>query len=248
MDLNKKSTLEILELLIVFAVFSLICVIYIPISIWNEESVFEKESRFRMRNLYDLEEFYNELTGSYTKDYNEAVMVVNSVRDSIVADSLYLGEQKLLLFGKEYNIDVSDDFSFEFDTTFGFQKFRKDTVLDTVLTVVVYSKDLSRNDTSFTQKRYLDDYSSNPDFMGVINEEFVERVEKVEYYQTFLPDSLTYFCPLINQQYDININDDNSGFRIASPIKELYTENRYLFFSFKARSHGYISDGNPSWD
>ena len=55
-------------------------------------------------------------------------------------------------------------------------------------------------------------------------------------------------CPLTHELYKITIADNQSSVRVASPITELYKENRYLIFSFKANNHGYIKDGLRSWD
>ncbi|GIR89031.1 MAG: hypothetical protein CM15mP87_05230 [Candidatus Neomarinimicrobiota bacterium] len=50
-------------------------------------------------------------------------------------------------------MDVDESFGFEYDTTFGIKSFRKDTVLDTTVQIVLFSEELGRNDTSFIQKR-----------------------------------------------------------------------------------------------
>ena len=92
-DQNKLT--DLLELLTVVAFFFLIFCYYAPVSIWAEEREFEKKSRFNMQNIYDIEMFYEQLTGSYSPNYYEAMNVVNSARDSLLGDSLYIGEQSL---------------------------------------------------------------------------------------------------------------------------------------------------------
>ena len=248
MKINKERSADLLEVGMVAALVLLVIVIYVPIAIWEEEKIFKTESRFRMQNLYDLEVFYEQLTGNYNPNILEAMNIVNAVRDSVVADSLYAGEQTITLFGKNYNVDVAGSFEFEYDTTFGFKRYRRDTILDTTLKIVMYSNELARHDTSFTQKKYLNDYTSDPNFVSIIGEEPVERVELVEYYQTFLPDSSTYICPLTGKNYTVSIDNDKKGLRVASPITATYKEPRYLLFSFKSNSHGIINDGNRSWD
>ena len=62
--------------------------------------------------------------------------VVNAVRDSTIADSLYLGEQNLFINNEQYIIDVNESYGFEYDTTFGIKSFRKDTILDTILQII----------------------------------------------------------------------------------------------------------------
>ena len=100
MNISKERITDLIEVGMVVAIVLLVIVIYVPVAIWEEERSFQMESRFRMGNLYDLEVFYEQLTGSYNPNFLEAMNVVNAVRDSVVADSLYIGEQHLTLFGK----------------------------------------------------------------------------------------------------------------------------------------------------
>jgi hypothetical protein len=78
--------------------------------------------------------------------------IINAVSDSVTADSNYVGEQKLNLLGKVINVNVPAGFGVEFDTTFGFHKFKRDTIADTTSTVIMYSEELSRNDTIFVRR------------------------------------------------------------------------------------------------
>ena len=247
-DQNKLA--DLLELVTVVAFFFLIFVIYAPVSIWAEEREFEKRSRFNMQNIYDIEMFYEQLTGSYSSDYYEAMNVVNSARDSLLGDSLYVGEQSLTLFGRKYNVDINESFGFNFDTTFGFKSYRRDTILDTTVQIIMYSKELSRNDTSFTQKKYLNTYMNDPSFIKVIDEEPLSRIELIEYYKTFIPDSNTFSCPLTGNPYIIDVDNENKKFRVVSPIsrKSPFKDQRFLIFSLKSNGHGEINDGNRSWD
>ena len=79
----------------------------------------------------------------------------------------------------------------------------------------------------------------------LLKQESTERVEAVEYYDTYIPDSSLYNCPLSNKPYNIEIFDD--AITVSSPI-ELIEEDRYMLFTFKATSHGFIKDGRKSWD
>ena len=76
----------------------------------------------------------------------------------------------------------------------------------------------------------------------------MKRVEAIEYYKTYLPDSSNYYCPLTNIPYLMEIGEDDASLKVSSPIKETIKEPRYLLFSFKANSLGIIKDGQKSWD
>ena len=245
MKITKNNKTDFLELIIIASLFLLIVVIYVPVAIWEEEDAFRKESRYRMQNLYDVESFYQRLTGVYTPNFFEAMNLINSVRDSTLSDSLFIGEMEVLLNDKKYEINVDETFSFEYDTTFGQKSFRKDTVNDTTLQISYYAEELGRNDTSFIRKQDLSMYSMKNDF-NVLKEEPTERVEAIEYYNTYIPDSSNYYCPLSNKPFNLEITNDNN-LSVSSPI-ELIKEDRYLLFSFKAFSHGHIKGGRRSWD
>ena len=248
--MNQNKLSDLLELAMVLAFLFLIFVIYVPVFIWAEEHDYEKRSRFNMQNIYDVEVFYEQLTGSYSPNFFEAMHVVNSARDSLLGDSLYVGEQNLTLFGRQYNVDIYETFGFNYDTTFGFKSYRRDTILDTTVQIIMYSQELGRNDTSFTQKKYLNTYMEDPNFVEKLSEEPLKRVELVEYYKTFLPDSSTYSCPLTTKPYTINADNKNKKFKVVSPItrENPYKDPRFLIFSLKSNGHGEINDGNRSWD
>ena len=248
MKLSQQNKTDFLEIAIILAMFFLIIVIYVPVAIWEEEAHFRKESRHRMQNLYDVEEFYSRLIGSYNPNFLEAMTLINAARDSVVADSLFIDEQQITIGGKVFIVDIGESFEFEFDTTFGFKSFRKDTVNDTTVQIALYAEDLGRIDTSYIRKKDLSGYESDENFIEIVKVEPMKRVEAIEYYKTYLPDSSNYYCPLTNISYQMEIGEDGSSLKVSSPIKETIKESRYLLFSFKANSHGIIKDGQQSWD
>ena len=248
MELTKQNQTDLLEIAIILALFFLVVVIYVPVAIWEEETYFEKESRHRMQNLYDVEKLYSMLTGEYNPNFLEALTLVNTTRDSAVADSLFIGEQRVRLYGKEFFVDVGESFGFEYDTTFGIKSFRRDTVMDTTIQIVVYAEDLGRHDTSFIRKKDLLGYQQDENFLDIVKEEPIQRIEAVEYYKTFLPDSSTFYCPLTRDPYVMEISEDGSDLIVTSPINDPIIKSHYVLFSFKAVSHGTIRGGRKSWD
>ena len=90
---KQKFFNDYLEVTTFFVFILTLLVIFIPSLIWEEEDMYKNESRYRMQTVYNVENFYNILTGSYEPDGKKAVTLVNAVRDSVMADSTFLGEQ-----------------------------------------------------------------------------------------------------------------------------------------------------------
>ena len=245
---QRKKYSDILELVIVFSFLFLIISIYVPRAIWDEEELYENQSHFHMENMYDVQNFYKSITGEYDPDGLWATEVVNSVRDSLTGDSTYLGEQSITLGNKSFMVNVPKGYDIEFDTTFGFPMTRRDTIFDTTATIVMYSEDLSRNDTSYVQKKRLTMFMSDSNFIALLDEVPTKRVEVVSYYDSYMPDSIMYFCPVTNKPYLISLSDEGNAVRVDSPIEETVVRKRYTIFAFKADNHGFIDDGTKSWD
>ena len=249
-DLSKKRKThsDLLELAIVFAFLFMVISIYVPRAIWDEEEQFADESRFHMENMFDVQNFYKSIVGEYNPDGLWATQVVNSVRDSLTGDSTYLGEQSITLGNKTFMVNVPKGYDVEFDTTFGFPMTRRDTVIDTTATIVMFSEELSRNDTSYVQKKRLAQFMADTNFVELLEEAQSERVEVVNYYDSYMPDSSMYFCPVTNKPYLISLKEEGNAVRLESPIEETVVRKRYVIFAFKANNHGFINDGSRSWD
>ncbi len=249
-DLNtkRKQYSDILELGIVFAFLFLIICIYVPRAIWDEEELFENESRFYMENMYDVQNFYKSVMGEYNPDGLWAIKVVSSVRDSLTGDSTYLGEQSITLDNKTFSVNVPKGYDIEFDTTFGFPMTRRDTITDTTNTVVMFSEELARNDTSYIQQKNLSKFTEDSNFVALLEQVPTELVEVINYYDSYIPDSSMYFCPVSEKPYLISLKDEGNAVRVDSPIEETIVRRRYTVFAFKANNHGFINDGSKSWD
>ena len=93
--MNKKydKKISILDWFIVGSIIVMFLMVYIPQNIWSEENHYKKERRNRMKIISQAEEFYYELTGTYTLDFEELFLLVESAMDSLLADSLFYGEQ-----------------------------------------------------------------------------------------------------------------------------------------------------------
>jgi len=120
-------------------VIAFLGVIYMPRLIWDQEEAVEAESRFYMENVYDVLSYYERLTGERTADGQWAIKVVNAARDSLTADTTFLSKQKIHLDGGTADVDMFANYTTVYDTSFGFLKTRKDTLLDTVIVILFES-------------------------------------------------------------------------------------------------------------
>lgn len=241
---NKHLLTDGLEFLIIFAMIFLLVTIYVPQAIWAEEKAFEEMSHFRMENIFEIEDFYHQLRDEFSEDALWAMNVVNAIRDSLTADSTFLNEQILYLDDQVVNVTVPLGWDINYDTTFGFRSKRKELIEYTQYVVVTFSASRNAYDTSYVVLKDLAAIKEDPSFVGIIAENLEERVEIITYYDTYMPDSSFFYCPLTNESYEISIEN---GIKVSSPIKEEIIERQYLVFSFRGANHGYIEDGVPSW-
>ena len=103
-EFNKK--ISILDWGIILSGIILFIMIYIPNSIWKEEKELKDISRHRMEVIANAQEFYYELTGSYTYDGKLLFELVEAAMDSLISDSLFIGEQEINLGNKMFDVDV----------------------------------------------------------------------------------------------------------------------------------------------
>lgn len=237
---------DLLELGILVAVVIFILVIYVPRAIWNEEDAMRDESRFRMENDYDVFTYFERLTDQKTANGLWALKVVNAARDSLTADSTFLGQQTIHFSDESIDVDVFEGYDVVYDTSFGFLMTRKDTIVDTVYTVVTYNEEDARHDTSFIRLDMIDPYFEDTTLVDIPDTNLSGHVEVVSYYDSYMPDSSMFSCPLTGRPYIVTLSEDDM-LTVESPITEAYKEQRYLVFAFRSDSHGKIADGEKSW-
>lgn len=236
---------DLLEVAIVLSLIGVLSVIYIPRQIWDEEELIKSQSQFNIEHSYDILSYYNRITGERTINGDWAIRLVNAARDSITADSNFIGDQEIILDGKITKVDLFENFSTVYDTSFGFLKTRKDTIQDTIMTVILFNEEEFVNDTSYVRKDMLNPYLIDSTFVGISDTSYSSHVEVVSYYDNFTPNNDLLICPLTSNRYLITLTDED--YKVESPIIGNYKERRYLIFSFNSKSHGKIEDGDKSW-
>lgn len=248
---NIDKKVGFLDWAIIFSFLIMMFVIYIPLSIWEEEANYKNESRKRMKIIVDAQEFYKELTGQYTEDGQELFRLVESVIDSTIADSLFFGKQSINIQKKNIDVDISKGFLSRADTTFSVGVKRKKVVIDTIYTVEMINEDTNDIDTIYVNTGNIFKVKKDTLFKSIINfnqtsynESYTDYISR----KYKLKDSLLE-CPLVKKPYKFIINDDPEDmyFTVKSPIPEDYKERRYLLFKFKAGEHGFIEDKRKSW-
>ncbi len=107
---HRTNSIIIVVLLILF-----ISVIYLPKTIWDYEAQLRDEARFRMNSVSLAEKLHYQLAKRYTTDSEQLLLVVNSVRDSLLAAAAdsnysYYGAQKIPMDAKSVKVNYSDDY------------------------------------------------------------------------------------------------------------------------------------------
>ena len=249
---NMDKKIEILDWGIIFATIIMLFMVYIPSSIWKEEVSIRNEARHRMLAISNAQEFYKELTGSYTMDGEHLFELVEAAMDSLLADSLFLGERKIILKSGKYDVNMEKDFEVRVDTTFSKPENLRITTLDTIYTIGLSNSESGGIDTIFVNKSNLNYYKSQSNFYSVFNQDTSSRSELITDYlrmKYHLSNHLLY-CPISNEKYIFEIdstNQENIFFSVNTPLPKDYKERRFIIFSFESGDHGRIIDGNTSW-
>ena len=227
----------ILDWGIIFSFLIMLVIIYIPLNIWAEEEKYKKDSRNRMEIISNAEEFYKEITGSYTTDGKELFFIVDAAIDSTIADSLFFGEQNIFYGDKPYKVNISKGFLNRADTTFSVGVKRKKNIIDTIYTVKMTNPELNSFDTIYVNTNDIENIKQDSLFNEIINfsetnysENFTDYLSK-KYKLT----SNLLNCPLTDEPYQLQINyDDPEEIRVYQKTGT-YT-NRWV---------GYKSNSNP---
>ncbi len=249
-NMNKK--IEILDWGIIFSAIIMLFMVYIPVSIWKEEVKIRNEARHRMLAISNAQGFYKELTGEYTMDGSHLFELVEAAMDSLLADSLFLGEQYINLKSGTYKVNMEKDFEIRVDTTFSSAENIRIATLDTIYAIGLKNSDSGGVDTIFVNSNNLDYYKSQNNFHAIFSQDTSSRSEIITDYlrmKYHLSDHLLY-CPISNEKYIFKIdstNQENVTFSVNTPLPKEYKERRFIIFSFESGDHGRIIDGNTSW-
>ena len=249
---NMDKKIEILDWGIIFSILIMLFMVYIPKSIWDEEVKIRNEARHRMLAISNAQAFYKELTGTYTIDGEHLFSLVEAAMDSLLADSLFLGERTIKLKSGDYKVNLEQGFETRVDTTFSESENIRIVTLDTIYTVGLTNMNSNGVDTIFVNSNNLDYYRSQSNFYEIFNQDTASRSELITDYlrmKYHLTKDLLY-CPISKERYIFEIDStdaENLTFSVKTPLSEKYKERRFIIFSFESGNHGRIVDGNTSW-
>mgnify|MGYP001334860497 FL=1 len=169
------TRIAVLDWLFVFAIIILLLIVYIPNQIWIQEKFDRDESRFRMRTISNASEFYKEITGNYTIDGPQMFELVEAAIDSAFADSLFVGEQQIILNNKIFNVSINKGFDYRADTTFSIAEQIRKTIVDTLYWTLEYSDSTKTLlDTNYVNssdiKKRMNLYRFNPANTSLLSE------------------------------------------------------------------------------
>ena len=103
------------SIIIIVLIALFISVIYLPKTIWDYEAELRDEARFRMNAVSLAEKLHYQLVKEYTTDPGQLLLVVNSVKDSLLAAAMdtnysYYGAQRIALAPKSVSVNYSDEY------------------------------------------------------------------------------------------------------------------------------------------
>ncbi|MEA3500613.1 MAG: hypothetical protein U9R41_06340 [Candidatus Marinimicrobia bacterium] len=222
-------------------------VIFTKTSIWTQEKKVRSLARWKMEQLWNAEELYEQLTGEYNPDLDKTLHFIKQVRDSIYADSLYAKDQVIEFNGKEYQITIPEFWMVDFDTSFAYPYIAKDTNYVKIFTAIEKNEETGSLDTVFLNEyrdRWI--YSDSLWEGSIIDTVEEERIEEVQRYKPFILDSNMLIGPLTKEKFTANLKDGD--LIIQSPTKGGISFKKYFFFTFEDTGHGSIKDGKASWN
>ena len=243
------AKIAILDWLFVFSIILLLLIIYIPKSIWIEEKADRDESRFRMRTISNAAEFYRELTGNYTLNGEKMFALVEAGIDSLYADSLFVGEQRVIIDNHIYNININKGFDYRADTTFSIAEQIKKTMIDTVYWTLEYTDSTeSAVDTNYINsidiEERMNSYrfnSANTSLLAerdsiISSKEYIEldKIMQRRYYK-FVKDTIKVE---INQREEIVNNYLRKKFHLNPTLLSCPLSQKYYILTTERQNDG----------
>ncbi|MCF7803007.1 MAG: hypothetical protein K9N46_10905 [Candidatus Marinimicrobia bacterium] len=179
-----------------------------------------------------------------------AHMLLSAAYDSVKADTTWSGQQTVTI-PFTYDLFVGRDYAGAYDTTFVTSKRTETTVFDTSFHAIISAdeEDTTALDTLWFPKRDLSDMQFRYENIRFIDTSITRETRWITETIQNRPTKEWLYGPLTGKPYEIRITGgDVQHLRITSPIEGEYRERRYVVFAFSDTSHGFIEDGEVSWE
>ena len=252
-----EKKISILDWLIIFSIIVLFIMVYIPQSLWSEETKYKQDRRNRMQILSQAEDFFYELRDEYTTDVSLLFSLVEGVMNEQISDSLFFGKKQINAINesginKKYLVNIERDFALRVDTTFSISEQIKKVVTDTIYSIGMLNEDALVD--TFDVKDLLK-YKNKPKFVDVFSSRQEDREQVFVNYlrrKFHLNEDLIY-CPIsknnLTERFIIEIKDDKNKpkIKILSPVSEDDKEWRYGIFRYDPGKQEVIDNGVKSW-
>ena len=193
--------------------------------------------------------FYNDMTEDSTHSGQHAYNILRAAYDSLQADTAWTGT-RTIIYPHQYEVELPPNYVRRYDTTFVETERIKKTVQDTMYMVVTQSESDSivTYDTTRTAKQQLSDMRFRYPDLQIIDSSITVDDRWITQTRKTRPTTSWLYDPLTGKPYNLEVTANGLHLRIESPIQGEYTERRYYVFTFSDTSHGFIEDGDPSWD
>ncbi|MBS1272413.1 MAG: hypothetical protein MAGBODY4_01558 [Candidatus Marinimicrobia bacterium] len=194
--------------------------------------------------------YYNSVaTDDSTNSGQFARMVITAAYDSVKADTTWKGTQTITI-PFVYNLQVPPNYTKMYDTTFVSTRRSQTVVEDTTFQVIIEVDTVtSEMDTSWIPVRDIEDMQERYPNMQMVDTSITRQTRWITETYPNPPTKEWAYCPLTGKPYILKVTGDNiQHLRVESPIEGEYSERRYVFFTFADTSHGYIEDGEVSWE
>ena len=237
---------------IIFSILILFLIIYIPRSIWMEETEIRNDARQRMLDISNSQDFYYELTGKYSTSGEHLFELIEAAMDSLIADSTFTGSQSLNLSDGKYAINIERGFEVKVDTTFSDAVIMRKAKLDTIYTLGMKNEESGGVDTLFVNVKDTLSYTKDEMFHSFFFFDTTSRTEIITDYlrKKYHLSNDRLYCPITNEKFFFDIDEsdpENPIFTVSSPVPDDYIEPRFLVFQFEAGRHGSIKGGVTTW-
>ncbi len=177
-----------------------------------------------------------------------AHMVLQAVYDSVQADSGWVEEQAITL-PFTYEIGVPENYVNLFDTTFVIEERVQQVVMDTSYHATMISdQETGIRDTAWVPVRDLADMQERYPDITIFDTSITRQDRWVTIATPIRPTEEWLYDPLTGEKYLLTVSANGMHLTIRSPIQEEYREDRYYVFALSDTSHGYIEDGEASWE